>query len=89
MCDHDGFYTFANGTKYKGSFKTCSKLLKHKFGMFDGNGVVKIPGVGGFQGKFKKNLLNGPGRYELIGHPKQVDRTFYNCSIEELEVLLR
>jgi len=54
MCDPEGVYTFKNGNEYRGSFRTCSRLTS-KYGIFEGEGKLKISDLGTFNGKFLNN----------------------------------
>jgi len=66
MCDHEGIYSYKNGNEYRGSFKTCSKLMINKYGMFEGLGILKMSGIGTFTGQFKNGHANGPGKFDFI-----------------------
>ena len=78
MCDPEGLYKFKNGSEYIGSFKTCSKLTQNKYGMFEGHGTLKIPGVGTFEGIFKNNLALGPGIMKFEDASKKTIETNFN-----------
>ena len=62
MCDPEGVYTFKNGNEYRGSFRTCSRLTS-KYGIFEGEGKLKISDLGTFNGKFLNNQIHGLGTY--------------------------
>ena len=83
MCDNDGIYSFKNGNEYRGNFKTCSKLMINKYGCFEGQGVLKISGIGSFTGNFKNGHADGPGKFDIINGETH-EAIWNNSSIIEL-----
>ena len=92
MCDSDGQYVYKSGNTYKGSFRTCSRLISGgKYGCFDGMGQYHIVDKGTFSGYFKENKVYGQGKFETIdgkvielGQAKQLE----NLTISDFEILI-
>lgn len=81
MCDNDGIYSFKNGNEYRGDFKTT---FANKYGVFEGQGQLKISGVGTFVGQFSSGNANGPGKFEYCDGQKTFEGTWTNTKIEDL-----
>ena len=80
MCDNDGIYYFRNGNEYQGQFKTFS----NKHGVFDGNGQLKIDGVGVYTGKFSMGNINGQGKIEFYDQRKTIERKWNNNCMSDI-----
>ena len=62
MNDKNGVFTFADGNSYKGGLTACSKLISEgKFGCFEGQGELRIKGVGTVNGEFSQHQFIGNG----------------------------
>ena len=89
MCDPEGVYTFKNGNEYRGSFRTCSRLTS-KYGIFEGEGKLKISDLGTFNGKFLNNQIHGLGKFEYSdGEQSPIERNWSKTSIEELFQIIK
>ena len=80
MCDHDGIYSFKNGNEYRGSLKTAPGS---KYGMIEGKGSLKIPGVGTYTGSFANGMVSGPGKFDFIDGQKPIDKHWPPISLED------
>jgi hypothetical protein len=83
MCDPEGSYTFSNGDEYRGSFRSCSKLIACKYGCFEGPGKLMIAGFGIFTGNFKGGKIHGSGRIEFLDGRDPVEQIWNEKSISE------
>ena len=88
MCDPEGVYTFKNGNEYRGSFRTCSKLTS-KYGIFEGQGTLKISGLGTFHGSFLNSQIHGLGKFELSNGEGNIERNWQKTSIDELVTMIK
>lgn len=80
MCDNDGIFSFKNGNEYRGDFCTS---VANKYGIIDGQGQLKISGVGTFTGSFTNGNVNGSGKFEYCDGQKAYEGTWTNTKIDD------
>ena len=81
MCDNDGIFSFKNGNEYRGDF--CTSGATNKYGIIDGQGQLKISGVGTFTGSFANGNVNGPGKFEYCDGQKAYEGAWTNTKIDD------